>query len=54
MGRRRCHAELSFREADTSNSMDLDALSFVCLLVIAAGTARIILLFGDLLADWLA
>jgi hypothetical protein len=34
--------------------VDFEALSFICLLVIVAGTARLIFLFADLLADWLA
>jgi hypothetical protein len=33
--------------------MDFGDLSFICLLVILAGTARLIFLFADLLADWL-
>jgi hypothetical protein len=33
--------------------MDFGAVSFICLTVIAVGTARLIWLFADFLADWL-
>jgi hypothetical protein len=34
--------------------MDFGALSFICFLVIVVGTARLILLFADLVGDWLS